>query len=47
MGKQKKVAEKVKAEPKKKPIKPKMGRGTGGIITATVLAKVEKDRANG
>lgn len=41
-----KVKIKVKGD-KKKPIKPKMGKGTGGFITATVLAKVEKDRQNG
>lgn len=31
----------------KKPVKPKMGKGTGGIITTTLIAKVEKDRKNG
>lgn len=38
---------KVKVEAKKKAVKPKMGKGTGGIITATLIAKVEKDRKNG
>lgn len=35
---------KVKA---KKAVKPKMGRGTGGFITTTVIAKVNKDKNNG
>lgn len=36
---------KVKVEPKKgkKPVKPKLGKGTGGIITASIKAKVKKD----
>lgn len=33
----------VKAKPKGKAIKPKMGKGTGGIITASIRAKVNKD----
>ena len=33
----------VKAKPKSKAIKPKMGKGTGGIITASIKAKVNKD----
>nr|DAW10674.1 MAG TPA: hypothetical protein [Caudoviricetes sp.]DAY73248.1 MAG TPA: hypothetical protein [Caudoviricetes sp.] len=37
---------KVKVEAKKA-VKPKMGKGTGGFITARVIAKVNKDRANG
>lgn len=41
-----KVKIKVKGN-KKKTVKPKMGRGTGGVITATLIAKVEKDRQNG
>lgn len=38
---------KVKAKAKvtvKKPIKPKMGRGTGGIITVSVLKTVNKKK---
>lgn len=47
MGKTK-VKVKAKAKPKKKPIKPKMGRGTGGFLTATIIAKVNKEKkANG
>lgn len=33
---------KVKAVAKKKPIKPKMGKGTGGVFTARILADVKK-----
>lgn len=33
---------KVKAVAKKKPIKPKMGKGTGGAITAKLIAAVNK-----
>lgn len=44
MGKKGNVKVKVKSN---KAIKPKMGKGTGGIITATVIAKVEKDKKNG
>lgn len=42
MGK-KKIVIKAKA----KPIKPKMGKGTGGFLTATLIAKVNKDKQNG
>lgn len=28
----------------KKPVKPKMGKGTGGVLTARILAKVQKDK---
>lgn len=35
---------KVKAKPKKKPIKPKMGKGTGGIIAAKLIAQANKDK---
>lgn len=31
----------VKAEVKKKAVKPKMGKGTGGIMTARILAKTK------
>lgn len=37
---------KVKVKAKKKAIKPKMGKGTGGAITARLIAKVNKDRKN-
>lgn len=37
---------KVKVEAKKA-VKPKMGRGTGGIIPISVEAKVKKDKSNG
>lgn len=43
MGNKVKVKVKVNAK-KSKPIKPKMGRGTGGVITASLIAKVNKDR---
>lgn len=33
----------VKAKPNSKAIKPKMGKGTGGIITVSIRAKVNKD----
>lgn len=42
-----KVKIKVQANKGKKPVKPKMGKGTSGIITASVIAKVKKDRING
>lgn len=42
-----KVKVKVQANKGKKPVKPKMGKGTGGFITATVIAKLKKDRSNG
>lgn len=37
---------KVKVEPKKgkKPIKPKLGKGTGGIFTARIIADVNKKK---
>ena len=36
----------VKVTTKKKAVKPKMGRGTGGIIPVSLKMKVEKDRNN-
>lgn len=38
---------KVKVSGKKKPIKPKMGRGTGGVLTARILAVTTKKENNG
>lgn len=35
---------KVKVSSKKKSVKPKMGKGTGGVLTARILAKVQKDK---
>ena len=40
MGKKGNVKVKVKS---KKAIKPKMGKGTGGAITAKLIATVKKD----
>lgn len=37
----------AKISVKKGAIKPKMGEGTGGFITTTVIAKVNKDKKNG
>lgn len=37
---------KVKVEAKKA-VKPKMGRGTGGAITAKLIATVNKSKDNG
>ena len=34
----------VKAKPKSKAIKPKMGKGTGGILTARIIADVNKNK---
>lgn len=43
MGNNKKVTVRVKTEAKKgKAIKPKMGKGTGGIFTARIIADVNK-----
>lgn len=35
---------KVKVEANKKAIKPKMGKGTGGAITAKLIATVKKKK---
>lgn len=34
----------VKAEVKKKAVKPKFGKGTGGAITAKLIATVNKNK---
>lgn len=34
----------VKAKPKKQAIKPKMGKGTGGVLTARIIADVNKNK---
>lgn len=47
MSNNKKTTIKVTAKQKSKAVKPKMGKGTGGIITASIKAKVSKDRNNG
>lgn len=35
---------KVSAKSKSKAIKPKMGKGTGGILTARIIADVNKNK---
>lgn len=46
MGKQikGKVSVKVTTKKSSEPIKPKMGKGTGGIMTARILADVQKKK---
>lgn len=46
MGKQikGKVSVKVTTKKSSEPIKPKMGKGTGGMLTARLLAHVKKDK---
>lgn len=34
----------VKVTPKKKPIKPKMGRGTGGLFTEKILIDIKNKK---
>lgn len=47
MGNKVKVKVKVNAK-KSKPIKPKMGRGTGGLFTARIIADVRnRNKENG
>lgn len=36
----------VKVQPKKKAVKPKFGRGTGGILPTSVKLKVESTKDN-
>ena len=35
---------KVKVTPRRKPIKPTLGKGTGGIFTARILAEAKKKK---
>ena len=39
-----KVSVKVTTKKSSEPIKPKMGNGTGGMLTARLLAQVKKDK---
>lgn len=35
---------KVKVTPSRKPIKPSLGKGTGGVFTARILAEAKKKK---